>query len=137
MKLSISSTVLRPPTLSMATLLPPPKRQKLYHGVPEPEKEVPQPSPNVVVQFVSEEDGKPLAPSVNLPANISRSALEALVNKLNTKVSPNVLLTQLLISIIVVYTNRMMSRCPLHSISHSLRMLLPGAHPQGLRYQNR
>ncbi|KAK7687742.1 hypothetical protein QCA50_008960 [Cerrena zonata] len=69
----------------MATLLPPPKRQKTYHGIPEPEKEVPLPSPNVVVQFVSEEDGKPLSPSVNLPANISRSALEALVNKLNTK----------------------------------------------------
>ncbi|KAH9840010.1 WD-repeat protein [Rhodofomes roseus] len=69
----------------MATLLPPPKRQKVYHGVPEPEPEAPKPSPNVVVQFVSEEDGQPLAPAVNLPANISREGLEALVNKLSTK----------------------------------------------------
>ena len=71
----------------MATLLPPPKRQKVYHGVPEPEPEPPKQVPNVVVQFVSEEDGEALAPAVNLPANLSREALEALVNKLNTKVS--------------------------------------------------
>ncbi|EIN09488.1 WD40 repeat-like protein [Punctularia strigosozonata HHB-11173 SS5] len=68
----------------MATLLPPPKRQKVYHGVPEPEPEPVQPAPNVVVQFVSEDDGKPLAPAVNLPANIPRDALESLVNKLST-----------------------------------------------------
>ncbi|KZP11144.1 WD40 repeat-like protein [Athelia psychrophila] len=67
----------------MATLLPPPKRLKVYHGIPEPEKELPQASPNIVVQFVSEEDGRPLAPAVNLPANVSREGLEALVNKLN------------------------------------------------------
>lgn len=71
----------------MATLLPPPKRVKVYHGIPEPEPELPQPSPNIVVQFVSEEDGKPLAPAVNLPANVSREGLEALVNKLSTQVS--------------------------------------------------
>ena len=70
----------------MATLLPPPKRQKVYHGVPEPEKELPKPAPHVVVQFVSEDDGEPLAPAVNLPANVSREGLEAIVNKLNTKV---------------------------------------------------
>jgi ribosome assembly protein 4 len=70
----------------MATLLPPPKRVKVYHGVPEPEPEVPRPSPNIVVQFVSEDDGKPLAPAVNLPANVSREGLEALVNKLSTQV---------------------------------------------------
>ena len=70
----------------MATLLPPPKRQKVYHGVPEPEKEPPKPSPHVVVQFVSEDDGQPLAPAVNLPANVTREGLEAIVNKLNTKV---------------------------------------------------
>ncbi len=70
----------------MATLLPPPKRQKVYHGIPEPEKELPQPAPHIVVQFVSEDDGEPLAPAVNLPANVSREGLEALVNKLNTKV---------------------------------------------------
>ena len=45
----------QPSTPKMATLLPPPKRQKLYHGVPEPEPELPKASPNVVVQFVSEE----------------------------------------------------------------------------------
>lgn len=72
--------------LQMATLLPPPKRVKVYHGVPEPEPEIPRPSPNIVVQFVSEDDGKPLAPAVNLPANVSREGLEALVNKLSTQV---------------------------------------------------
>ena len=72
----------------MATRLPPPKRQKVYHGVPEPEPEPPKPTPHVVVQFVSDEDGEPLAAAVNLPADLSRDALEALVNKLNTKVSP-------------------------------------------------
>ncbi|KAJ8518467.1 hypothetical protein ONZ45_g4460 [Pleurotus djamor] len=68
----------------MATLLPPPKRQKVYHGVPEPPKEEPKPTSNIVVQFVSEEsDGKSLAPPVNLPANLTREALEHLVNQLN------------------------------------------------------
>ena len=70
----------------MATLLPPPKRQKVYHGVPEPEPEPSQPTPHIVVQFVSEEDGEPLAPAVNLPANLARDGLESLVNKLSTKV---------------------------------------------------
>jgi ribosome assembly protein 4 len=70
----------------MATLLPPPKRPKLYHGVPEPEPEPPKVSPNVVVQFVHEHDGTPIAPAVNLPANIAREGLEALVNQLRTKV---------------------------------------------------
>ena len=71
----------------MATLLPPPKRVKVYHGVPEPEPEVHKPSPHIVVQFVSEDDGKPLAPAVNLPSNVSREGLEALVNKLSSQVS--------------------------------------------------
>jgi hypothetical protein len=70
----------------MATRLPPPKRVKVYHGVPEPEPEPPKPSPNIVVQFVSEEDGRSLAPAVNLPANVSREQLEALLNKLSTEV---------------------------------------------------
>ncbi len=70
----------------MATLVPPPKRQKLYHGVPEPETESPAPTQNIVVQFVSEDDGKPLAPTVSLPANISREGLEILVNKLKSQV---------------------------------------------------
>ncbi|KAF8159918.1 WD40 repeat-like protein [Crassisporium funariophilum] len=69
----------------MATLLPPPKRQKVYHGIPEPEAEAPEPTPSVVVQFVSEEDGRSMAPAVNLPANVSREGLEALVNKLSTQ----------------------------------------------------
>lgn len=70
----------------MATLLPPPKRTKLYHGIPEPEKPEPAPSPNVVVQFVSEDDGNSLAPAVQLPANVSREDLELLVNRLASKV---------------------------------------------------
>lgn len=71
----------------MSTLLPPPKRQKVYHGIPEPEPEPVKLTPHVVVQFVSDEDGEPLAPAVNLPANVSREGLEILVNKLSTKVS--------------------------------------------------
>jgi len=71
----------------MATLLPPPKRQKVYHGVPEPEPEAPHQSPNVVVQFISEEeDAIPLAPAVNIPANLPRESIEALLNKMLTKV---------------------------------------------------
>ncbi|KAH7908993.1 WD40-repeat-containing domain protein [Hygrophoropsis aurantiaca] len=69
----------------MATLLPPPKRAKLYHGVPEPIPEQPKPSPNVVVQFVNEHDGTPMAPAVSLPANVARDGLEGLVNQLVTK----------------------------------------------------
>jgi ribosome assembly protein 4 len=73
----------------MSVPLPPPKRQKLYHGIPEPEN--PQISeesvPNVVVQFVNDQDGSPLAPAVNLPANVTKDALEALVNKLRPQVS--------------------------------------------------
>lgn len=57
--------------------------KKVYHGAPEPPKEEPLPTPNVVVQFVSEDDGKSLAPAVNIPANVTREALELLVNKLS------------------------------------------------------
>jgi ribosome assembly protein 4 len=70
----------------MATLLPPPKRQKLYNGVPEPEKAPAEQSPNVIVQFVSEDDGSALAPAVSLPANVSREDLQSLVNTLTSKV---------------------------------------------------
>lgn len=70
----------------MATLLPPPKRAKLYHGIPEPEQKPPEPSPSIVVQFVAEDDGRTLAPAVQLPANVSRDDLELLVNKLTSKV---------------------------------------------------
>lgn len=72
----------------MSVLLPPPKRQKVYHGIPEPENvQVSDESvPNVVVQFVNDQDGAPLAPSVNLPANVTKDALESLVNKLKPQV---------------------------------------------------
>lgn len=66
----------------MSVLLPPPKRQKVYHGIPEPIPELAAPCPNIVVQFVSEEDGTALAPAVNIPANVSKEGLEGLVNKL-------------------------------------------------------
>ena len=69
----------------MATLLPPPKRQKVYHGVPEPEPEPPKPVSNITVQFVSEDDGSTLAPAVNLPADVSREGLEILLNKLTVR----------------------------------------------------
>ncbi|KAI0306005.1 WD-repeat protein [Multifurca ochricompacta] len=73
----------------MATLLPPPKRQKVYHGHGIPESEKPpseqSSSPYIVVQFVSEDDGSPLAPAVSLPANVSREDLQSLVNKLTSK----------------------------------------------------
>ncbi|KAH9975808.1 WD-repeat protein [Lactifluus volemus] len=69
----------------MAALLPPPKRQKVYHGIPEPENPPIEKSPNVIVQFVSEEDGSALAPAVSLPANISRDDLQGLVNNLTCK----------------------------------------------------
>ncbi|KAF9255437.1 ribosome assembly protein [Marasmius fiardii PR-910] len=72
----------------MATLLPPPKRQKTYHGVTEPEPEPAEPSRNVLVQFVSEDDGSALAPAVNLPADVSREGLELLVNKLTNSEEP-------------------------------------------------
>jgi hypothetical protein len=70
----------------MAALLPPPKRQKVYNGIPEPEKVPVEQSPNVVVQFVSEEDGSALAPAVSLPADVSREDLQSLVNRLTSKV---------------------------------------------------
>jgi ribosome assembly protein 4 len=66
----------------MATRLPPPKRQKTYHGVPEPAPEPYKPAPNIVVEFVSDEDGSSLCPAVNIPANLTRENLEALLNKL-------------------------------------------------------
>lgn len=72
----------------MSVLLPPPKRQKVYHGIPEPENtHISQdPVPNVVVQFVNDQDGFPLAPAVNLPANVTKDALESLVNSLRPQV---------------------------------------------------
>ncbi|CAE7099100.1 unnamed protein product [Rhizoctonia solani] len=70
----------------MATRLPPPKRIKLDNGVPipAPEPEPPAPVSNIVVQFVSEDDGKPLAPAVNIPADFGRDGLEVMINKLSS-----------------------------------------------------
>lgn len=76
----------------MATLLPPPKRRKLYHGIPEPVKEPESSSTSIVVQFVNEEDGKALVPAVNLPADLSREALESLLNKLSRQVIASTIL---------------------------------------------
>jgi ribosome assembly protein 4 len=75
----------------MATLLPPPKRAKYYHDndpnkIVVDEPTVQEPAPNIVVQFVSEDDGQALAPAVNIPADFSREGLEALVNKLSRQV---------------------------------------------------
>lgn len=79
----------------MATLLPPPKRQKVYHGVPEPEKPDPAPVPNVLVQFVLPDDemdvdgqvkkGEKGMEVVSIPADLSRAGLEVLVNKLKAQ----------------------------------------------------
>lgn len=75
----------------MATLLPPPKRQKLNNSHPrsvqkisttEEERYVPQ----VIVQFKNAEDGALLGPAINLPADTNREALQMLVNKLRGEV---------------------------------------------------
>lgn len=79
----------------MATLLPPPKRQKVYHENDEnkPAPQPAEPAPNIVVQFVSEDDENVLlGPAVTLPADFSRDGLEALANKQSNQVcllSPN------------------------------------------------
>ena len=74
----------------MATLLPPPKRQRSAYAKsikPDPLPEPPAPIPNVVVQFKNAEDGSVLGPAVTLPANTARDALQMLVNKLRGEVS--------------------------------------------------
>lgn len=118
----------------MATSLPPPKRQKVYHGIPEPTPEPPKPTPHVVVQFVSEEDGQPLAPAVNLPANVSREGLEILVNKLSAKVSS--LGNHFMMKCVEIMITRTMTQCRLHSILRYLRTLLSLGHQRRLSYQN-
>jgi len=73
----------------MATLLPPPKRLKLTHGtaqIPEQPQIIVEPAPSIVVQFISEDDGKSLGPAVNLPSDLTREALESLVNNLRGSV---------------------------------------------------
>jgi len=87
----ISFDCLLPSTQStMAALLPPPKRQKTYHGVPEPIPEPVQSTVNILVQFVSEDDGMPMAPAVSLPANVSRDGLETLVNRLKSQANTSI-----------------------------------------------
>lgn len=72
----------------MATLLPPPKRQKLNFD-PAKHVEAPAPAdvPHVVIQFKNAEDGSFLGPAINLPANTGRDAMQMLVNKLRGEVS--------------------------------------------------
>jgi len=112
----------------MATLLPPPKRQKIHHGVQEPEKEAHEPTPGIVVQFVSEDDGRNLAPAVNIPANVAREGLEALVNRLSKQVNCG-LLNKLPFLYIHSLTNRFnsfiirtKSLCHSHSMSSCLKI---------------
>lgn len=69
----------------MAATQPPTKRQKVYYGVPVPQQPT-EAVPHVVVQFVNEQDDTPIAPAINLPANVARDRLEALVNQLHTRV---------------------------------------------------
>ncbi|ORY25345.1 quinon protein alcohol dehydrogenase-like superfamily [Naematelia encephala] len=68
----------------MATLLPPPKRQRSAYSqsLKPPVEAIDTPIPSVVVQFKSAEDGSSLGPAINLPANTGRDALQMLVNKL-------------------------------------------------------
>jgi hypothetical protein len=73
----------------MATLLPPPKRQKSAYSQslkPPVPFVAPKPAPSVVVQFKSSEDGSNLGPAINLPADTARDALQMLVNKLRGEV---------------------------------------------------
>lgn len=73
----------------MATLLPPPKRQKSAYSQSLKPREItppPEPIPSVVVQFKSAEDGSNLGPAINLPADTGRDALQMLVNKLRGEV---------------------------------------------------
>jgi NLE (NUC135) domain len=117
----------------MASLLPPPKRVKVYHGVPEPVAEPPKPSPNVIVQFVAEEDGKPLAPAVNLPANISTEGLEDLVNKLSSKVG---LVLFSILLFLITGDVRTTNLYRLHSISLYPKMQIGPEHQRESSYQN-
>ncbi|KIJ97667.1 hypothetical protein K443DRAFT_133770 [Laccaria amethystina LaAM-08-1] len=48
--------------------------------------QAPHQSPNIVVQSISEEDGRPLPPAVDIPANLPRESLEALLNKISIQV---------------------------------------------------
>ncbi|KZO94994.1 WD-repeat protein [Calocera viscosa TUFC12733] len=68
----------------MATLLPPPRRQKQAHHISQHEEtKKTAPVPTVVVQFLSDDGSNPIAPPVALPADVPRAQLEALVNQLS------------------------------------------------------
>ncbi|RXK35253.1 ribosome assembly protein 4 [Tremella mesenterica] len=72
----------------MTTLLPPPKRLKSAYSqslLPPP---APKQTPTVVIQFRNFSDGSDLGPSVNLPADTSREALQLLVNRLTRTEDP-------------------------------------------------
>ncbi|KAF5393352.1 hypothetical protein D9757_000546 [Collybiopsis confluens] len=62
----------------------------LYHGVrePEPQSDSAKQALNILVQFVSDDDGLAMAPAVNLPADVSREGLELLLNKLTKSDDP-------------------------------------------------
>ena len=104
----------------MAALLPPPKRQKVYNGIPEPEKVTVEQSPNVVVQFVSEEDGSALAPAVSLPADVSREDLQSLVNRLTSKVCKQLCSSLFIYSSHITFP-RLTNPYPSNSMSHYQR----------------
>lgn len=71
----------------MATLFPPPKRQKVNYDPARVVPPTPAPEmPHVVVHFRNAEDGTELGPAINLPADTSRDALQMLVNKLRGEV---------------------------------------------------
>ena len=87
--LLVASHLERQVKSNMATLLPPPKRQKSAYSQSLKPKELtppPEPVPSVVVQFKSAEDGSNLGPAINLPADTGRDALQMLVNKLRGEV---------------------------------------------------
>lgn len=66
----------------MATLLPPPKRQKTSHGAERVDGH------NVLVQFVSDETGQPISAAVSVPADVNRAGLEMLINTLTNDQVP-------------------------------------------------
>lgn len=74
----------------MATLLPPPKRQKSAYSQslkprePTPESE---PVPQISIQFKSAEDGSVLGPMMRMSADIGRDALQTMVNQIKGDVS--------------------------------------------------
>jgi hypothetical protein len=133
---SIRFTSTSSSTSTMSTQLPPPKRQKLNNVAHErdvkPTKQVDEPEryvPNIVVQFKNAEDGTPLGPAINLPANTGRDALQMLVNKLKGEVNHSILVP---IHVLTHPDHCILSRLKKRFLTHStsnLEMLLHH-HPQ-------